>query len=305
MRFLRATLAALGLLACAWAAAAPQAIPEEVSFSSLDGTPLKAWLFRPAGTPRGTVVALHGCGGLYANAGARKGLLNARHQAMADLLVEEGFAALFPDSLTPRGERELCTQRFSDRRIDQTERRADALAAVAWAARQGGAGPQRVALLGWSHGGSAVLSATDASRSDVQAQAVQPVLAVAFYPGCGASLRGRWKPSAPVLMLLGALDDWTPPEPCVALARRSGGEVRVFDDSHHDFDNPWPGVRLRTDVPNGVRPGQGVHAGQNAAAREAAYALLRERLAAAFGASVGSPIGAPSGAAESQPVQRP
>lgn len=301
MRRLCALLVGLGLLAWAWAAAAQPAIPAEVSFPSLDGTPLKAWLFKPAGTPRGTVVALHGCGGLYAHTGKRQGLLNARHQAMADLLVEQGYAALFPDSLTPRGERELCTQRYSDRRVDQTERRADALAAMAWAAQQGGAGPQRVALLGWSHGGSAVLSATDASRRDVHAQAVQPVLAVAFYPGCSAPLKGNWKPSAPVLMLLGALDDWTPPEPCVALARRSGSEVRLFEDSHHDFDNPLPGVRLRTDVPNGVRPGQGVHAGQNAAAREAAYALLRERLAAAFGA----PMGSPSGTAEPPAVRPP
>ncbi|MFM8901056.1 MAG: hypothetical protein ACKOF9_14070, partial [Burkholderiales bacterium] len=79
-------------------------------------------------------------------------------------------------------------------------------------------------------------------------------------------------------------DDWTPPQPCVALAQRGGSEVRVFDDSYHDFDNPLPGVRVRADVPNGVRPGQGVHVGQNPAARDEAYALLRERLRETFAA---------------------
>lgn len=73
--------------------------PQEVVITSLDATPLKAWVFyptevsgtqRPKDVKRGTVVALHGCGGLYATGGARKVQLNARHQAMADLLVEQG-----------------------------------------------------------------------------------------------------------------------------------------------------------------------------------------------------------------------
>jgi dienelactone hydrolase len=281
----RAALISMCLVAGAAACAAQAAPAEEVAFSSLDGTPLKAWLFKPAGAARGTVVALHGCDGLYASSGRRQGLLNARHQGMADLLVDAGFVALFPDSLTPRGERELCTQRIGQRRVNQPERRADALAALAWAAQQPGAAPQRVALLGWSHGGSAVLSATDATHASVRAQAQQPVLAVAFYPGCSAPLKTGWKPSAPVLLLLGALDDWTPPEPCVALARRSGSEVHVFEDSYHAFDAPQGSVRLRTGVPNGMRPGQGVHAGPNPAARAQAYALLRERLDMAFGAA--------------------
>jgi len=35
-------------------------------------------------------------------------------------------------------------------------------------------------------------------------------------------------------------------------------------------------------VPNGVHPGQGVHAGPNRKARERAYARVRELLSAAF-----------------------
>ena len=107
------------------------AAPQAVSFSSLDGTTLKAWVFQPTGqAPKGTVVALPGCGGLYATVGQRKGQLNARHQAMADLLVAQGYAAVFPDSLTPRGESELCTQKIYTRKIDQGEKRADALATL-------------------------------------------------------------------------------------------------------------------------------------------------------------------------------
>lgn len=272
-------LAACGALA---APAALAATPQEVSVASRDGTVLKAWWFVPDGAPRGAVVALHGCGGLYATTGARRGQLNARHQAMADLLVSEGYAVLMPDSLTPRGESELCTQRIGQRRIDQTERRADALGALAWTAAQPGLDAGRVALLGWSHGGSAVLSATDASRGDVRSAPVTPALAVAFYPGCGAAARGGYRPSTRLVMMLGELDDWTPPGPCIELGRQVGAEVHVFPGAYHDFDNPAGRVRVRTDVPNGVRPGQGVHVGPDPQAREKAYArlltLLREGL---------------------------
>lgn len=85
---------------------------QAVNFNSLDGTVLKALIFHRATSVngmvnQGTVAMLHGCGGLFATQGSRKGLLNARHQAMADLLVAEGYGAVFSDSLTPRGDTEL------------------------------------------------------------------------------------------------------------------------------------------------------------------------------------------------------
>ena len=262
---------------------AATAAPQEVSYPSHDGTLIKAWVFLPdAPLPRGSVVALHGCGGLYASRGERRGQLNARHQAMADMLVGQGYAAVFPDSLTPRGESELCTQKMGTRRIDQTQRRADTLGTLAWVAAQPWASAGRITLLGWSHGGSAVLAATDLSRADVRAQLPQPALAVAFYPGCSAALKSGYRPSAQLVLMLGENDDWTPPAPCVELGKAVGAEINLYADSYHDFDNPVGQVRLRLDVPNGVHPGQGVHVGPNPAAREQAYARLRALLEQAF-----------------------
>ena len=281
-----AKLLAAGL-AVTMCTAASAANPLEVSFNSLDGTLIKAQVFHPvtgASTEvgRGTVVALHGCGGLYASAGNRKGQLNARHQAMAELLVAEGYTVVFPDSLTPRGETEICTQKIGTRMIDQTQRRADALATLAWIGEQPWAQPKRIALLGWSHGGSAVLSATDGTRSDVRGQPVKAAVAIAFYPGCSAPLKTGYKPNTPLFLMLGAKDDWTPPGPCVALGTSVGAEVNLYAESYHDFDNPVGTVRLRKDVPNGVNPGQGVHVGPNPEAREKAYLRLREVLKAAL-----------------------
>ncbi len=277
-RGLQAVLAIFLALAAVGAGAQPQAI----TFTSLDGTAIKGWLFQPASAPRGTVIALHGCGGLYATTGARQGQLNARHQGMADLLVAQGYAVLFPDSLTPRGETELCTQKIGQRRIDQTERRVDVLGALAWVAAQPWAKPERMALLGWSHGGSAVLSSTDLTKRDVAAAREKPALAVAFYPGCSAARKGGYRPSTRLALMVGEKDDWTPPGPCIELGQAVGAEVNVYPDSYHDFDNPVGTLRVRKDVPNGVNPGQGVHVGPNPAARRDAYArllaLLREAM---------------------------
>ncbi len=266
------------MLGCAGWLVQARAQPAAVTFSSLDGTPLNAWLFRPAQPSRATVVALHGCGGLYATTGPRKGQLNARHQAMADMLLAEGYNVLFPDSLTPRGESEICTQKIGQRRIAQTQRRPDALAALAWVAAQPWADPARLALLGWSHGGSAVLGATDNRHADVQLQALRPAVAIAFYPGCSDALKGGYQPVTRLVMLVGALDDWTPPGPCMALAKQVDAGITVYPDSYHDFDNPVGTVRVRMDVPNGVNPGRGVHVGPNPQAREQANAQVRALL---------------------------
>ncbi len=193
-RFFRLLRSAL-LCGLAWlGVGAAAAAPVEVAFNSLDGTLIKGWLFLPddatpsAGStqptrPRSVVLALHGCGGLYPGGAVTGPRLSARHQAMADLLLKEGYAVLFPDSFGPRGVREICTQRISSRGISQTERRRDTLGALAWAGRQAWAQPDKVAVLGWSHGGSAVLAATDAGQAEVAAQGARFARAIAFYPG--------------------------------------------------------------------------------------------------------------------------
>jgi dienelactone hydrolase len=240
---------------------------QELLLRSADGTELKAWLRNPDGLPadqpRPVVLALHGCGGLYASSGPRRGQMNARHDGMAQLLVEQGYAVLFPDSFSTRGEQSICAQKFRERKIQQRHRRDDVTGALNWLASQAWADTGKVALLGWSNGGSAVLVSTNASDPVVSSRQVQPNLAIAFYPGCSDALRAGYRPLVPLLMLLGELDDWTPAAPCLDLAKRTQVRALVYPGSHHDFDNPTGAVKFRADVPNGLHPGVGVHAGRN------------------------------------------
>lgn len=275
-RFVAAAL--LGLTAGAHAATV-------VSFTSLDRTgeapvQLKAyWHPLPtAARPAPAVVLLHGCGGMY----DRRGAPSERMNDYTAWLQGQGFHVLVVDSLTPRGERELCTQKVGGRKVTMAQRRPDALAALQWLAAQPDVDARRLGYIGWSNGGSTVLSATNRRFREVASATVQPAFAVAFYPGCENELKRGYQPAAPLLMLVGEADDWTPAAPCHELARASPEprpQIEGYAGAFHGFDSDAP-MRLRREVPGGVNPGQGVHVGGNAPALAASRARLQAFLEA-------------------------
>lgn len=295
-------------LTSGFAAAAGGSTPEKVQVPSLDlragqAIPLLGHWFPAAGTSSSrapAIVLLHGCGGAYGHGG----VLSERMQDYSKTLNEQGWHVLVLDSLTPRGERELCTQRIGSRAITMTERRRDTLGALQWLAARPDVDAKRLALLGWSNGGSTVLASTNLNHPEVKAGALRPRAAVAFYPGCEADLKRGYAPTAPLLMLTGAADDWTAAAPCEALAQQAQlSQVRasgandakgegfvvpkpqfiVYPGAFHGFDAKAP-VRVRSDVPNGVKPGAGVHVGGQpeafAQSRTAMLSFLREQLRA-------------------------
>ena len=261
--------AAALLLALATATASAATGEERVSFPSFDGAGnapvvLNGYFFPASTSPAPAIAMFHGCGGAY----DRRGELARRLREYAELFNGLGFHVLVVDSLTARYEKELCTQRLGKRRVTQVNRRLDVLGAIAYLAERSDVDPKRIGLIGWSNGASAVLAATNLHHPVVAAAIAKPAFAIAFYPGCEADLRRGYSPSAPLLMLVGQLDDWTPAAPCLALARRSEEprpDIVVYPGAWHGFDYDAP-VRLRKDVPNGTHPGQGVHIGGNAAA---------------------------------------
>jgi dienelactone hydrolase len=238
-----------------------------------------AWLFEPrdAPAPRPAVVALHGCGGLY----DRQGELSARHRMAVRRLLDRGFIVLMPDSFGSRGLREICSTRYTDRLIDIGERRLDARAALEHLSTRSNVQANRIALLGWSNGATAVLATIDAAAAPPAKRptdAGRPAFAraIAFYPGCSAALQQRLQPSVPVLLLLGAEDDWTPARPCLRWAeqaRAPGGpaiEVEVYAGAHHGFDGPGSTPVRRTDVPH-APDGRGVTTGGHPEARRLSW----------------------------------
>ncbi len=251
------------------ASAAEQKVEIPATGLSSSPAPLIGFVFEPAGTGvHPAVVMMHGCGGAY----ARDGSLNARHRMWGEFLADHGYVALMLDSFTSRGIQELCTQKISERTLKESERAGDAFAALAFLRGRADVDARRIGLLGWSHGGGSVLAT---------AGAVPPggpgfEAAIAFYPGCSARARAAasFHPHAPLLVLIGNADDWTPAAPCQSLtaavaARGEPMEIVTYPDTYHDFDNPaLKALRVRNEVPNGVHPGQGVTVAPNPRARE-------------------------------------
>jgi dienelactone hydrolase len=179
--------------------------------------------------PFPAVVVLHGCSGI------------SSHSAkIADQLASWGYVALTVDSLGPRDIASHCGGGWF---LDQA---FDAYAALRYLSQLEFVDPARVAVLGQSMGGAAALDAAD---RDLVAQYVDQRFraAIAYYPVCAipAALM-----TAPVLILIGEADDWTPAERCremVAHARTDGAPIAltVYPEASHAFDVAEfkPGIR--------------------------------------------------------------
>jgi dienelactone hydrolase len=236
MMRLLSTLISLGFLAAASAAAAaPLATPQPIEIPSSSGT-LHAQLFKPDGAgPFPTVIALHGCGGLNGHSDQ----IQPRYRDWAEQLLKDGNAVLFPDSY---GSRELGPQcRVKERRVQaRRERVADILASRQWLSQQPWVSQDRISLIGWAHGASALLWAV---RPQLGSRKLEPDFraAVAFYPDCRISSGLGWSARVPTLLLIGASDDVSSPAACRqmvdgARGRSALARIVVYPGAAHDFD---------------------------------------------------------------------
>ncbi|WP_374356634.1 dienelactone hydrolase family protein [Chitinimonas sp.] len=251
-------------------AATPVRISIPTAGISSAAAPLTGFLFAAEGSePHPAVVMLHGCGGAYAKDGET---LNPRHLMWGEFLAKHGYTALMLDSFSARGLKQICTIKFSERSLKESDRRGDAYAALAYLRGQKDIKAEQIAVLGWSHGGGVTLDTI--SHRPESGKGFQA--AASFYPGCSkrAEHADAFHPYAPLLLLIGESDDWTPAAPCKALAEavKARGEpmqIVTYPDSYHDFDNPaLKEKRVRKEVPNGVNAGAGVTIAPNPQARE-------------------------------------
>ena len=221
------------------------------------GVVLDGALVRPAGPVRApAVVALHGCGGP----------VPSRDAQWAETLAGQGHIVLLPDSFGSRGLGSQC--RIQLRPVKPSgARRQDAIAAARWLAGQSGTPAGGIGLLGWSNGGGTVLF-TAAEAPDLPPTLFSRF--VAFYPGCKTELENKsWKPAAPLMILVGANDDWTPAAPCEALARKFPDAITLvmYPDAWHDFDRPDRPVRMLHGLATPPSGTGAAHVGTNEAAR--------------------------------------
>jgi dienelactone hydrolase len=284
----RTNLTVLGFcflwLAGCVAATSSLTITTTTSNGALEQIP--ASMLKPEGPgPFPAVVIMHDCSGL----GPRSSGSPIR---WAWELVERGFVIVIPDSFTTRGHAGgVCTNASPSRNdVSPVRRAADAYAALAYLRTLPYVDGSRIGLMGGSHGGSTTLASIVAPerQNESLAQVKQRgfAAAVALYPGCAVRLGdwravrqaggssptasydyvGVYKPVAPLMILIGENDDWTPAEPCRKLtevARQAGYPVsiKIYPGAHHSFDSNFP-VRYDPARINGNSPtGRGATTG--------------------------------------------
>lgn len=276
MRLLSATLF-LALLATACRAdAAPLPAPSQVDIPAASLT-LHAQLYKPNGDgPFPTVIALHGCGGLSGDSQP----VPARYRDWAQQLLKTGHAVLLPDSY---GSRELGPQcRVNESRVHaRRERVADIKASRLWLLQQPWAAHDRISLIGWANGASAVLWAV---RPQLLSRGTGPDFrsAIAFYPDCRLSSGLGWSTRVPTLLMIGANDDVSSPQSCRQMVEGARGrsaftQIVVYPAAPHDFDRA--GVPLRAIAgADAALPERG-HIGTDAQARADAQKRVADWLA--------------------------
>ncbi len=249
-------------------------------------------LVKPDGAgPFPAVVILHDCSGL----GRRSSGSPAR---WAHKLVAQGYVVIMPDSFTPRGFPDGVCTNSQAQAASPFVRTGDAFAALAYLRRQPYVAGNPVGVMGGSHGGSATL-ATMVDRG--AGPGVGFAAAIALYPGCGVnygtwravrrggpggpmSFTGTYKPAAPLLILIGEKDDWTPAAFCQSLAeaaQQAGYPVafKVYPGALHSFDS---NARLNYN-PERNNPNKPEGRGATVGGDPAAWADSETQVAAFFG----------------------
>jgi dienelactone hydrolase len=277
MRVLSA-IAFLTLLAVALPAmGASLPSPQQVEIPT-GSEPLRAELFKPDGDgPFPTVIALHGCGGL---SGHSEPVL-PRYRDWAEQLVQDGKAVLLPDSYGSRGLGPQC--RVPERHVRaRRERVADIMASRQWLMQQKWSAHDRISLIGWASGASALLWAV---RPQLLSRSTEPDFrsAIAFYPDCRISAGLGWSARVPTLLLIGGKDDVSSPPACRQMIEGARGRsaltrIVVYPGAYHDFDRANLPLRALGETSDAALPEHG-HLGSDANARADSQKLVAEWLA--------------------------
>lgn len=185
---------------------------------------IRGLVSRPDGIgPFPAVIIAHGCFGIESN-----------QQDWARRLNDWGYVTLVVDSFKPRAVETVCSDPEA---VSPKTRACDLLGAAAFLRNQNYVIPEKIGLIGFSHGGWAALYAAQEKFAEKAQQA--PLQAVvAYYPWCPRF--GMNEPHAPLLLLIGKADDWTPVARCRALRGKDFErqlELIAFDNAYHGFDD--------------------------------------------------------------------
>jgi dienelactone hydrolase len=177
------------------------------------------------------VILMHASGGIGSNVSMWVPYLN-----------ELGISTFVIDGFAGRGISSVSTNQSQLGRLNFI---IDIYRALDLLAKHPRVDPNRIALMGFSRGGSAVLYASQSrfqttwNKSGIKLAAYLP-----FYPDCSTSfLEDTNVTAAPIRIFGGTDDDYNPIARCkdyVTRMKAAGADVQIIEypNTHHAFDNP-------------------------------------------------------------------
>jgi dienelactone hydrolase len=283
--------------------------PTALMSGGAPGVEIVGTLSLPPGATRApAMVVVHGSGGVSAG----------REHAWAKRLGDMGVAAFVTDSFRPRG---VTTTAEDQSRVSTVSMVADAFNALKLLASHPRIDPNRIGIMGFSKGGQVSLYTALEPFRRAAGGNLRFATHVPLYPSCALPYVSREITRAPMLVLMGGADDYTPAAQCeryIEWFRGKGAPIRsiVYPGASHGFDSPGAVRRMdnvqtardcRMDIElepvqgrrwddGAVVPGdrigaylrecskRGAHFGGNPAALARATEDLRAHLAATIGA---------------------
>ena len=211
-----------------------EAMPKTVIFGTLS-------LPKKAIGPMPAMVIAHGSGGVS----------HEREFWWADHFSDIGVAAFVVDSFTPRNIRETATDQTQ---LSTAANVADALVALRLLATHPQIDAKRIGVIGFSKGGQvAIYTALEPFRRAIITDQTRFAAHAPLYPGCNSWQVSDQVTGAPMLMLLGGQDNYTPPGPCQEYAqwfkaKNTDVTVIVYPNAFHRFDSLQPPVQAKNVV---------------------------------------------------------
>ena len=193
-----------------------------VELEPTPAVPIWGHLSGPQGDgPFPAIVLLHGCGGL-----------GRWNEVWTERLVGWGYVVLNVDSFGPRGE---ASCHRPPRPPGSLMRALDTHGARTFLTSLPFVEPEHIAVMGLSQGGSTTMQAIhQPTTAKIGAKPFRA--AVALYPYCAPLVI----PEAPLLILIGELDEWTPANLCERFMIMGGAGrdvvLKIYPGAHHVFD---------------------------------------------------------------------
>jgi dienelactone hydrolase len=222
-----------------FASATPKTLPDLIKGVGLDQTVnITGHLFLPKGKDGDkvpAVVLMHGSGGIY----------NAMLTYWPKTFNDAGIAVFAVDSFGPRGVKSTAEDQSQ---VPFAADLVDTFAALKLLASHPRIDPKRIAVMGFSRGGTTAWRA-DVERIVASQKLPENLRFAAHVPvysgGCTGSLRIKVKENtfgkAPILFIHGEADDYTPIKPCREFADEIGKtgtpvEFVAIKGAYHKFD---------------------------------------------------------------------